>query len=428
MEEIVEHLVVIDPAFRAEVIEIVHEEIRVVLIALEINERRAVFGGDGAQPFFVGTARLLRDTQGFQVGGMDGHAQDQRLRAEFIQSAEHEIEVRPFVGAREILEEKFVARSFRALHERGRLPRILFHRLREFVGALEDFLPVERMWLFRALGFGAQLGDVARRLEVILHPSDPELEMAEREQRGEERAVQRGVAGEAMQHGFEQPVVLERLGILEHPAGGIALEFAAELRAQRQLRGLERGEISRVVAGIDLLREIRTRRERDRHFPPAQIAPDRGELLEHGERGGARLAHGEDAEASGVLLEKLSRRVRHFFHEFGAAVEHEQIVLRKGLLLQRDAVQLRIGKIRDERMHVPPLEMARPDEPADQRDRGEEQHARCGDEVRATGGAGFHKVESGRSRWFCNHAHPVSLAAILRWKLFFRVIPRVEML
>ena len=90
-----------------------------------------------------------------------------------------------------------------------------------------------------------------------------------------------------------------------------------------------------------------------------------GDLLEHGERSRARLAHGEDAEAGRIVGEELRGVVRHLLCQLGAAVHDEQVGLDEGLALERGALQLFVDELRRERMNVEALELPAPRQPGD---------------------------------------------------------------
>ena|SRR5436190_9281063 len=109
MEKIVERFVVIGPAPRTEMVEVIHKKERVLLVRAEVDYRRAIFRGDESQPLRVTDAGLARNAHGFEVSCMNRHAEQEGLRPEFPDNSQSQLEIGPFARALEPGEEDSVA-------------------------------------------------------------------------------------------------------------------------------------------------------------------------------------------------------------------------------------------------------------------------------------------------------------------------------
>ena len=142
-------------------------------------------------------------------------------------------------------------------------------------GPLEHFVPVQRAQsaLRRWVQFFVFIQDVQRRAEVILRAPDELGRGAERTYGGVERVIERRVAGEAFQAEAQQPGIVDRLRVSEHPARDVALQPGAEVGAEGEFERLKFGEIPLVVIRIARLGEEPAGGDRVSHLAPRMSAP-----------------------------------------------------------------------------------------------------------------------------------------------------------
>ena len=167
--------------------------------------------------------------------------------------------------------------------------------------------------------------------------------------------------------------------------------------AKSQLVSLHRGEISRVLPGVENLLEKESRRDGVRHLPPRDARPDGRDFLQHRERRRAVFPDRKNPEPRGVVAKELLGGGRDVLGQLRAAVEDQQVVLRKRRLLQRRALELAVGEIRREFVDVAAFDPLAPLQPSREHPAGDEQRGEGGDQVGALGrSAGIQGVSEGR--------------------------------
>ena len=283
MIEIVERAIIVNPSLDAQVIEKIREKAGVALVLAESEQREIVGLGQPLQPLDEDVARRRRETGGFEPDVLDRHAEEQRLRVQFLECAQEQFRIGPLPGFPDALQKHFVARTL-GPDLPGLLPLGLDDAVDHLRRAFDEAAPIGREphpppEAVRRIRGVLLIQNVQRRLHMILRPSDGVVQIAEGTQKTVNGAIGGGVAREPFERRLQQPVVLQRLGKSEHPPGDIAFQLGAERSAKSQLVSLHRGEIPRVLPGVENLLEKEPRRNGVRHFATRDARPDRRHLL-----------------------------------------------------------------------------------------------------------------------------------------------------